>query len=65
MKTLTLSICAVLLSTAAFAADDTVSQEGVGTAAIIGGGEEKATDEALSELAESVINAEADADEEE
>jgi hypothetical protein len=46
MKTLTVSLCAVLLSTAALAADDTMTQEGVGEASIAGKGEQKAFDEA-------------------
>jgi hypothetical protein len=46
MKTLTVSLCAVLLSTAALAADETMTQEGVGEASVAGKGEQKAFDEA-------------------
>jgi hypothetical protein len=46
MKTLTLSLCSVLMATAALAADDVMTQEGTGQAAVAGKGEEKAFDEA-------------------
>jgi hypothetical protein len=46
MKTLTVSMCTVLLSTAALAADDTMTQEGEGSAAVSNKNEQKAYDEA-------------------
>lgn len=45
-KTLSLSLCAVLVCSVAFAADDVMTQEGTGAAAIAGRGEEKAFEEA-------------------
>ncbi|MBL8949621.1 MAG: hypothetical protein JNK82_02515 [Myxococcaceae bacterium] len=43
---ITLSLCAVLLSGSAFAADDVMTAEGTGQVAVAGMGEEKAFDEA-------------------
>ena len=45
-KTLTFSLCAVLVSALAYAADDAMTQEGTGSAAVAGRGEEKAFEEA-------------------